>query len=124
MQEDDPQSESLRRNLLTAANMVTPQSLAIAKIVQEVAVSLGASPAQVAIAWLLSRAAVTAPIIGARTLNQFEDNVSALDCSLDTAHRERLEAASAIDLGFPHDFLASSVALNSLFAGVSVRSRP
>jgi aryl-alcohol dehydrogenase-like predicted oxidoreductase len=104
--------------------MVTPQLLAIAKIAREVAASLGTSPAQVAIAWLLSRTAVTAPIIGARTLNQIEDNVSALGFSLDAAHREPLEVSSVIDLGFPHDFLASRVAVNSLFAGVSVRSRP
>ncbi|MGK2912310.1 MAG: aldo/keto reductase [Sphingobium sp.] len=49
---------------------------------------------------------VTAPIVGARTLKQFEDNLGALDVVLSTDQRTRLNAVSALDVGLPHDFLA------------------
>jgi aryl-alcohol dehydrogenase-like predicted oxidoreductase len=118
-----PPSTSLRKDLLAAIGSVTDRSVAIAGVVQEIAAAIGVTPARVALAWLLTNTAVTAPIIGARTLAQFEDNVQALDVVLDSAHLRRLNAASAIDLGFPHDFLASDIARNVLFRGVSLALR-
>jgi aryl-alcohol dehydrogenase-like predicted oxidoreductase len=50
--------------------------------------------------------AVTAPIIGARTLAQLEDNLGALDVRFTDDERAALDAVSAVELGFPHDFLA------------------
>jgi aryl-alcohol dehydrogenase-like predicted oxidoreductase len=44
---------------------------------------MGARPADVALAWLLQRPAVTAPIIGPRTLAQLDDAMGALDVVLD-----------------------------------------
>ena len=43
---------------------------------------LGQEPADVALAWLLHQPAVTAPIIGPRTLTQFEGNLRALEITL------------------------------------------
>ncbi|HKE16962.1 MAG TPA: aldo/keto reductase, partial [Kofleriaceae bacterium] len=59
-----------------------------------------------AIAWTLLEPSVTAPILGARTLAQLEDNMGALDVRLSDEQRARLDQASRIELGFPHDFLA------------------
>jgi aryl-alcohol dehydrogenase-like predicted oxidoreductase len=56
---------------------------------------LGREPADVAIAWLLSRPAVTAPIIGPRTLEQLESSVSIVDLKLET------DTLAAIDEIFP-----------------------
>ncbi|SMB79198.1 aldo/keto reductase [Deinococcus hopiensis] len=53
---------------------------------------LGERPADVALAWLLSRPAVTAPIIGPRTLEQLEENVRALDITLSAQTLEALDA--------------------------------
>jgi aryl-alcohol dehydrogenase-like predicted oxidoreductase len=116
-------STSLRKDLMAAVGPVTDRSVAIASAVQEIAAAIGVTPARVAIAWLLTNTTVTAPIIGARTLAQFEDNVQALDIVLDSAHLERLNTASAIDPGFPHDFLASDIARNVLFRGVNLAIR-
>ncbi len=66
------------RDLNAALGMLTERNLAIADVVQEVAAELGRTPAQVALAWTLRNPAVTAPIIGARTLAQLEDNLGAL----------------------------------------------
>jgi hypothetical protein len=49
---------------------------------------------------------VVVPLIGARSLSQLQDNLGALDVELSEAHAARLDAASGIDLGFPHNFLA------------------
>ncbi|MDA2893456.1 aldo/keto reductase [Mycolicibacterium sp. BiH015] len=79
---------------------------AIAGTVVEVAGQVGCSPAQVAIAWVRSRGVM--PILGARKTEQLHDNLGALAVSLDSQQIAQLERASAIDLGFPHDFLAKT----------------
>ena len=52
----------------------------------------GVPPARVALAWLLSRPAVTAPIIGATKLPHLEDAVAALDLELSAEEVRQLEA--------------------------------
>jgi diketogulonate reductase-like aldo/keto reductase len=61
------------------------------------------------------------PIIGARTLAQFEDNLGALDVVLTQEQSQRLDAASRIELGFPHDFLVKPLTRQVLTGGASVR---
>ena len=52
----------------------------------------GVSPARVALAWLLSKPAVTAPIIGATKLQHLDDAVAALDLELSAEEVQQLEA--------------------------------
>ncbi len=52
---------------------------------------LGEEPANVALAWLLHQPAVTAPIIGPRTLEQLERSMRALEIKLDDAALKRLD---------------------------------
>jgi aryl-alcohol dehydrogenase-like predicted oxidoreductase len=63
-----------------------------------VATEVGKSPAQVALRWLLQREGVTAPIIGARKLEQLEDNLGAVGWSLSDEHLERLTLVSEVRL--------------------------
>lgn len=85
---------------------VTARNLAIAAAVGEVAKALGRSSSQVALAWLRQRSGnAIVPILGARTLAQLEDNLGCLEFELPPEHLSRLDSVSAIDLGFPHDFL-------------------
>lgn len=58
----------------------------------KVATARGNSPAQVALAWLLSKPAVTAPIIGTTKLEHLEDAVGAVDVDLSAEEIEMLEA--------------------------------
>jgi aryl-alcohol dehydrogenase-like predicted oxidoreductase len=51
--------------------------------------------AQVALAWLLSKPGVTAPIIGATKLAQLEDAIEALSLNLDAETTSKLEAPYA-----------------------------
>ncbi|MFD0260766.1 aldo/keto reductase [Kitasatospora indigofera] len=58
---------------------------------EDLAAELGHEPGDVALAWLLSRPAVTAPIVGPRTLEQLLAAVRALDVSLDSKTLDRLD---------------------------------
>ncbi|MEU4422872.1 aldo/keto reductase [Actinoplanes sp. NPDC024001] len=73
-----------------------------------VAEEVGHSPAQVALRWLMQRPGVTAPIIGARKLDQLDDNLGAAGWSLDDKSMERLTAAGEMPLPYPHGYLAGS----------------
>ena len=79
----------------------------------------GRTSPQIALAWTLRNPAVTAPIIGARTLAQLQDNLAALEVQLETDHLERLDAVSRIDRGFPYDMLAPKAA-SRMFGGIKV----
>ncbi|MBF6451015.1 MULTISPECIES: aldo/keto reductase [Nocardia] len=98
--------EGSRKNVALANGSLTARGLAIAEVVKEVAAELDRTPAQTALAWTLRNPAVTAPIIGARTPAQLSDNLGALDVEFDAAHLARLDAASAVEPGFPHNMLA------------------
>jgi len=52
---------------------------------------LGERPSEVALAWLLHQPAVTAPIVGPRTMEQFEQSLRALDVTLDDKALDRLD---------------------------------
>jgi aryl-alcohol dehydrogenase-like predicted oxidoreductase len=86
------------------ANRPDERMDAIVREVVQVAEELGKSPAQVALAWLNHRAIPIIPIIGARKLDQFQDNLASLDLKLDPIQVSRLDEASKIDLGFPYSF--------------------
>ena len=57
--------------------------------------------ARVALAWLQAQPGVTSTIIGARRLDQLDDNVKSLDVSLTTAELGRLDALTKPTFGFP-----------------------
>ena len=91
-----------------AAASVGEREHAIARVVQEVAADLGATPSQVAIAWTMARSRAVHPILGARRLDQLVDNLGALDRSLPAEAVARLEAATGFEVGFPTDFIAET----------------
>jgi aryl-alcohol dehydrogenase-like predicted oxidoreductase len=97
------------------------RDLAIAAEVRAVAEELGCSASQVAIAWGLAQqqphTAPIIPILGATKPHQLEDNLGALAISLSADQLARLDKVSAIDLGFPHEFLSSPGTLDIVFGG-------
>ncbi|SPT57078.1 aldo/keto reductase [Actinomadura madurae] len=100
-------ADGTRKNFNFNLGTLTERNLAIADVVKEVAAQQGCTSAQVGLAWALQRPGVTAPIIGARTPSQLEDNLGALKVDLTDSQLARLDQASAIGLGFPHAMLAS-----------------
>jgi aryl-alcohol dehydrogenase-like predicted oxidoreductase len=85
-----------KRPLTDRENVITQAIDAVARDIDE-------SPARVAIAWLRARGVI--PVLGARTTTQIEDNLGATHISLNADARSRLDDASAVELGYPHDFL-------------------
>src|SRR5581483_7938570 len=83
----------------------SPRNQAIVEEVVAVAQELGATAAQVALAWLRPRRVL--PIVGARTAEQLRENLGCLEVALSDEQTRRLDAASASSLGYPHDFLAT-----------------
>jgi 1-deoxyxylulose-5-phosphate synthase len=67
------------------------QDYAVVDRVGEVAAARGAPPAQVALAWLLDRPGVTAPIVGATRVEHLDDAIAAEQLSLDAGEVARLE---------------------------------
>ena len=74
----------------------TERTWRVVDAVQTVAEEVGASMPQVALAWLGARLGVTAPILGARTLEQLEDNLGAVGVALEDAQVARLDEASEL----------------------------
>ncbi len=82
-----------------------------------VAAECGATPAQTALAWVRSRPGpALIPLVGARTAAQLQDNLGCLDVTLSEAQRQRLDAVSEPELGFPHAFLQKD-SVRRLIAG-------
>jgi aryl-alcohol dehydrogenase-like predicted oxidoreductase len=73
-------------------NRFTEENWAVLRALQDVAESKGVSAAQVALAWLLEKEVVDAPIIGPRTPEHLADSLGALDVSLTEAEMDRIEA--------------------------------
>jgi aryl-alcohol dehydrogenase-like predicted oxidoreductase len=96
-----------RKGINVMTGRLNETTLAIADMVSTIAAEAGCTPAQVALAWTLRNPAVTSPVLGARTPAQLEDNLGALDLVLDDNQIARLDAASAVPLGFPHEMLAA-----------------
>lgn len=72
-----------------------------------IAKELDTTVSRVAISWVQNRPGVTSTIIGARTMQQLEDNLAAIDVRLTSAQVARLDELSKPKLNFPADFLAN-----------------
>jgi aryl-alcohol dehydrogenase-like predicted oxidoreductase len=84
-----------------------PRANGLALEVIAVAEELGATPAQVAIAWVRAQPWHSVPIVGARTEAQLRENLRALEIDLAAEQLERLGTAGEFRAGFPRDFLES-----------------
>jgi len=69
-----------------------PGDADVMRVCQEVAAQRGVQPAQVAIAWLLSKPVVTAPIIGATKIEHLDAAIQAVELKLSEEEIQRLES--------------------------------
>jgi len=86
--ERDGRSDTARASTATPDR---PADFDVLDAVREVADGHGVPPARVALAWLMSRPGVVAPIIGATAQGHVEDAVAALAIELSAAEIEALE---------------------------------
>jgi aryl-alcohol dehydrogenase-like predicted oxidoreductase len=83
---------------------MTARAYATADVVREIAAECGRTPAQVALNWVNNRPQVTSSLLGARTIDQLEDNLGSVGWRLDSEHVERLDQSSRISIGYPQEF--------------------
>lgn len=112
-----------RREVIAAMGGMTDRALDIADAVREVAVELGTTPSQVALAWLLGRPSAPTPVLGARTLAQLEENIAALQVELTDAQTAQLDAISATAQPFPQRFISGPMVAELVFGGARVATR-
>ena len=90
--------------------------------VGKIATECNTTPSTVALAWLKTRSAVSSTIIGARTLEQLDANLKALDFTLTPEQIGSLDEVSKPVLNFPADFLTHSPSYSH--AGATVDGVP
>jgi aryl-alcohol dehydrogenase-like predicted oxidoreductase len=74
---------------------LAPQPLGVLAALDETAAELGATPAQVALAWQMARPGITAPIASATGVAQLQELLGAARLRLSPAQGARLDGASA-----------------------------
>jgi len=83
-----PRAETIKRRFFTERNFRIIEEL------EKMAFKYAAKVSQVAIAWLLSKSYITAPIIGANSVEQLMENLGALDVELAKEDVEKLDEIS------------------------------
>jgi aryl-alcohol dehydrogenase-like predicted oxidoreductase len=91
---------------LTFAKLFTDRSWAIAAAVSEMAARLGRSPAQIALNWVAHRPGVTSTLVGATGVEQFEENLRALEFEIPRDILDRLDQVSQPEPGYPYYLFA------------------
>lgn len=87
------------------AGMMNETAYTVIDELQRVAAEVESTVARVAVAWTQGRPGVASTIIGARTLQQLDDNLAAIDVKLSAAQVARLDALTKPKLNFPAEFL-------------------
>ena len=90
----------------------------IIEAVAAIAKERGTTSARVALAWVQGKPGVASTILGARTVEQLDDNLDALAVTLSQSDRDKLDAVSKPTLNFPAAFVARAGAF--MHAGISV----
>ncbi|HLF77932.1 MAG TPA: aldo/keto reductase [Dehalococcoidia bacterium] len=88
-------------NLLSRLN---DRQWEVIEIVKNEAAKLGTTPVALSLAWLLRKPGVTAPLMGPENEDQLAQNLAALELDVPAETMERIDAASAPAVGYPHNF--------------------
>jgi len=103
-------------------NFLDDKTFDLLDIMETIAKELGTTVPRIALSWLQHRPGVTSTIIGARTMEQLDDNIGALDVKLTSDHVAALDKASTPSLPFPTDMLGMVPAF--AFGGTTINGQP
>ena len=84
----------------------TEQNFRILEEIGKIAKKHGKSYAQIALSWIRAKPEITAPIIGARTMAQLEDNLGCIEWELTEEEVECLDKVSSIEEPYPYRFIS------------------
>ena len=99
------------------SNRRDDNSTRVTREVMAVAEQLGVEPSHVALQWTCQQGFECIPIVGATKLEQLTDNLKSIYLTLPKEAMDRLDAASAIDLGFPGKFFKEEGVRQNNFGG-------
>lgn len=103
-------------------NYLDDRTFDLLDIMERIAKELGTTVPRVGLAWVQGRPGVASTIIGARTMEQLEDNLGALEVKLTAEHVQALDKASTPTLPFPCDMLSAVPAF--AFGGTTINGQP
>lgn len=86
-----PTNLRYKKDSLMKERFFKPEDFDVVERLEEVARELGAKPAQIALAWLLTKPDIKAPIVGPTAVSQLEELVDAIDIKLTSSQVKRLE---------------------------------
>ena len=103
-------------------SLFTEQNWAIVDVLQRVAQECGESAARVALAWVIQRPGVSSVLMGVSKVEQFRDNIAALDVRLSEAHLAVLDKVSAPAQKTLYSLFSAPLRQHVVFGGSRVRS--
>jgi len=98
---DNPTPEGARLNEFKLPPIDVEQGYDVVDAIKSIAQAHDASPAQVAIAWILTKPFITSVIVGANKMHQLEDNLKAADLTLSTSEIQQLDTLTAPSSLYP-----------------------
>lgn len=113
-------SQKPDRGAFAEANL-TERAYDIVDALIAIAQEKDSTPARVALAWLAQKPGVTSIIIGARRLDQLEDNLAAADLALSAEQVQKLDELSKPALGFPAAML--DMVPSFAYAGTTINGK-
>ena len=99
------------------SNRRDENSTRITREVMAIAEKLGVEPSHVALQWTRQQDFECIPIVGATSLAQLTENLASVSLILSPEDLQRLDTASAIDLGFPGKFFREEAVRQNNFGG-------
>jgi aryl-alcohol dehydrogenase-like predicted oxidoreductase len=116
----EKEADNARKGRINGYRAIERNRQVVEEVVQ-IAAEVGRKPAQVALNWIRQKKGVFIPIVGAKTVGQLQDNLASTEFDLTEQQLQRLEEASRIGLGFPHDFIGSDGVKGLINAGFASR---
>ncbi|MBY2912563.1 aldo/keto reductase [Rhizobium leguminosarum] len=103
-------SSDIRAGIPRFAEKARLANLKLVELIGKMGEKHGATPAQVALAWLLAQKPWIVPLFGTRKLERFEENIGALNVTLDKADLDEIEHANIVVQGarYPEEMLRRS----------------
>lgn len=103
--------------------LFTERNWQIVDVVRRIADEIGKTSARVALAWVLSRAAVDTTLIGVSKVSQLQDNIAAIDLTLTPEQTAVLDAASAPQVAMIYGLFTPQMRQHAVFGGSPVAAR-
>ena len=98
---ENPEPENARLNKFKLPPIDVEKGYDVVDVLKQIAQNHGASPAQVAIAWILTKSFISSVIIGANKMHQLEDNLGAVNLKLSVQEVEQLNELTAPESLYP-----------------------